>query len=107
MPSFIAVENPDDQPKIRKELIRYQPDYEPRFFFKNVASLYSNVFVKTVTFTSTSSVTLTSVQTCIAETNIFDAQKTTYCRRRRDILENLADGEEDFEFDFVPSEIEE
>jgi hypothetical protein len=81
-------------------------DQEPRIFLKNAASVYSNAFVKTVTFTYTSSVTLTNVQTCIAAINIFDAKKTTYCRRKRDILEKLAESEEDFQFDIAPSELE-
>ena len=91
-------------------MTRHRPnianDQEPRFFLKNVASVYSSAFVKTVTFTYTSSVTLTSVQTCIAAINILDAKKTTFCRRKRDILDNLTDGKEDFQFDIVPSELQ-
>ncbi|XP_046645990.1 uncharacterized protein LOC124336283 isoform X2 [Daphnia pulicaria] len=104
---FSENEFPNDQPRF-KGFNRYRPssvayEQEPRFFFKNVASAYSNVFDKTATFTLTSSVTLTTVETCIAAINILDAPKTTYCRRKRDFLGDLAD---DFQFDIVPSRSE-
>ena len=60
----------------------------PRFFLWASASTIANPFWKTITFTVTSSVGLTKVQSCIPAGNFVDqAAQATNCRRRRDILD--------------------
>ncbi|XP_057369324.1 uncharacterized protein LOC130690328 [Daphnia carinata] len=58
----------------------------------------------TASFTLTSSVTLTSVQSCIAAAKFKDdAAKTTACRRKRDLLDD-SPSPADLQFAIVPSE---
>ncbi|KAI9558797.1 hypothetical protein GHT06_015586 [Daphnia sinensis] len=81
-----------------------QQMHVPRFSFSKIAGLYLNRFIKTAVFTS--SVTLTAVQSCVAAINVFDTGKTTFCRRKRDVLLNT-DDVEDHQFDLNPSEPQE
>lgn len=73
----------------------------PRFFvnyYTNIASLLT----KTATFTVTSSLSLTSIKSCIAAAKFVDAvAQATACRRKRDILDNST---EDLQFSIIPSE---
>ncbi|EFX82564.1 hypothetical protein DAPPUDRAFT_101160 [Daphnia pulex] len=86
--------------------IRYRPfsnnQQQQRFFFNYYNSNINSILTKTVTFTLTSTVSLTTVQSCIAAANFLDAAaQTTPCRRKRDILENA---QEDAQFIIAPSE---
>ncbi|XP_057369317.1 uncharacterized protein LOC130690327 [Daphnia carinata] len=83
--------------------LAHQQMHEPRFFFGKIAGLYSDRFTKTAVFTVTSSVTLTTIQSCVAAINVFDTGKTTFCRRKRDDMDN-AEGNQ---FDINPSQPEE
>ncbi|KZS01001.1 Uncharacterized protein APZ42_002479 [Daphnia magna] len=85
-----------------KELSLSRPKYQYRpqeRFFVNYA--------KTATFTVTSSLSLTSIQSCIAAAKFLDdAAKTKACRRKREILD-LLPGPEFTQFPIIPSKIKE
>jgi hypothetical protein len=96
---------PDMHSRNKVSAIRYRPfsnnQQQQRFFFNYYNSNINSILTKTVTFTLTSTVSLTTVQSCIAAANFLDdAAKTTPCRRKRDILENAP---EDAQFIIAPS----
>lgn len=62
------------------------PEADARFFFFNTATV-SNPFLKTATYTLTSSVTLTNVRSCIVVGDFLNANAAKVaCRRRRKLL---------------------
>jgi hypothetical protein len=99
-------EYPDMHSRNKVAEIRYRPFFnnqqQQRFFLNNFNSNINSIRTKTITFTLTSTVSLTTVQSCIAAVKFLDdAAKTTPCRRKRDILENSP---EDAQFFIAPSE---
>lgn len=65
---------------------------------------YLSIIQKTATFTFTSSLTITSIQSCIAAAKFKDeAAKKSICRRKRDLM--LDDSsQEEIQFAIVPTE---
>lgn len=107
---IVEDEFPITESRNRVPGVRYRPNLpnriaipNPRFFinyYTNVASLLT----KTATFTVTSSLSLTSIQSCIAAVKFLDdAAKTKACRRKREILDNVPHPE-DLQFAIVPSQ---
>lgn len=99
-------EYPDMHSRNKVAEIRYRPflnnQQQQRFFLNNFNSNFNSIRTKTISFTLTSTVSLTTVQSCIAAVKfVDDAAKTTPCRRKRDILENT---QEDAQFVIAPSE---
>jgi hypothetical protein len=99
-------ENPDMHSRNKVAEIRYRPflnnQQQQRFFLNNFNSNFNSIRTKTISFTLTSTVSLTIVQSCIAAVKFLDdAAKTTPCRRKRDILEGAP---EDAQFVIAPSE---
>ncbi|XP_057369325.1 uncharacterized protein LOC130690329 isoform X2 [Daphnia carinata] len=103
-------EYPITESRNRVPEVRYRPALpnrvaipNPRFFinyYTNVASLLT----KTATFTVTSSLSLTSIQSCIAAAKFLDdAAKSKACRRKREIIDN-APHSEDLQFAIIPSQ---
>jgi hypothetical protein len=98
-------EYPDMHSRNKVAEIRYRPFFnnlaqqqQQRFFLNN----FNSILTKTVTFSQTSTVSLTIVQSCIAAVKFLDAAaQATPCRRKRDILENSP---EDAQFVIAPSE---
>ncbi|XP_046638416.1 uncharacterized protein LOC124316482 [Daphnia pulicaria] len=77
--------------------IRQQQDQQQRFLISYV----NNLMTKTLTLTS--SLTLTSIQSCIAAAKFVDAAaKKTQCRRKRALLDS--NNAEDTQFAIVPTE---
>lgn len=101
---FDEEENPDIQSRInairqRRPAFVKRPQSDQRLLF----SYLTNLKTTTASFTLTSSVTLTSVQSCIAAVKFLDdAAKTTACRRKRDLLEG-SPTPADLQFAIVPS----
>jgi hypothetical protein len=95
-------EYPDMHSRNKVAEIRYRPFFnnqqQQRFFLNN----FNSILTKTVTFSQTSTVSLTIVQSCIAAVKFLDAAaQATPCRRKRDILEGAP---EDAQFVIAPSE---
>ncbi|KAI9558802.1 hypothetical protein GHT06_015591 [Daphnia sinensis] len=102
---FDEEENSDVQSRFneyreRRPAIVKRPQSDERLLL----SYLTNLKTTTASFTLTSSVTLTSVQSCIAAAKFLDdAAKTTACRRKRDLLED-SPSPADLQFAIVPSE---
>jgi hypothetical protein len=106
-------EFPDAQSRI-KGLNRHRPLFpakspkDPRVVI-NLAS-QSNFFtreVKTITFTMTSCVAITSVQSCIPSADFFTGAADKTCRRkRRGIVEARGFRSEESQFAIVPSDVQ-
>ncbi|KAI9559247.1 hypothetical protein GHT06_016036 [Daphnia sinensis] len=84
-----------------------KPQYNPRIHFINLASR-TNLLnkVKTVTFTFTSSVTFTSVQSCIPSTEFSPGSAGVNCRKRRGVLESSGSNLENNQFAIAPSGVQ-
>ena len=83
----------------RRPLFPKRPAQDQRFL---LSYIISSLRKTTATFTVTSSLTLTSVQSCIAAANFVDAAaQTTACRRKRDLLDP---NPQDNQFAIVPTE---
>jgi hypothetical protein len=112
-PSVVSAEYQDDYideeeyPEIHSRVKVYQQrrpvfanrPQNQRFLFNYILS---SLRTTTATFTATSSLTLTVVQSCIAAAKFKDdAAKTTACRRKRDLLDF---NPEDAQFVIAPTE---
>jgi hypothetical protein len=80
----------------------------PRYFFGTEATI-KNPFIKTATYTLSSTLTLSSVINCIHSTKFLDdAARRRFCARRRRLLESLekktANEERQFPSIIAPSE---
>ncbi len=83
------------QPQVKQE------ELDPRFLFWQ-SSTITNPFYKTATLTVTSSVNLTSVQSCIPSAQFAGAAaQNTRCRRKRKIEFFTNDDEQ---FPIIPTE---
>ncbi|XP_057369330.1 uncharacterized protein LOC130690333 [Daphnia carinata] len=77
----------------------------PKYQYRPQERLFVN-FAKTATFTVTSSLSITSIQSCIAAAKFLDdAAKSKACRRKREILD--VSGQESTQFPVIPSKIQE
>ncbi|XP_057368642.1 uncharacterized protein LOC130689719 [Daphnia carinata] len=87
-------------------LQQLKPQYHPRIVI-NLASR-TNLLnkVKTVTFTFTSSVTFTSVQSCIPSTEFSPGSAGVNCRKRREVLESSHSQLEPSQFAIAPSGVQ-
>lgn len=104
---------PDVQSRGKFGVSRYRPwflqhqtpQYNPRIVI-NLASR-TNLLnkVKTVTFTFTSSVTFTSVQSCIPSTEFSPGSAGVNCRKRRGVLESDSKLET-IQFAIAPSDVQ-
>jgi hypothetical protein len=75
------------------------PHQQKQRFFYNYYTNVNSILTKTATFTLTSTLSLTTVQSCIAAAKFKDdAAKATACRRKRGILE-IEPEETQFEID--------
>jgi hypothetical protein len=88
-------EFPDTQSRKKLSTIRHRPfsisklPQQKQRFFYNYYTNVNSILTKTATFTLTSTLSLTAVQSCIAAAKFLDdAAKATACRRKRGILEN-------------------
>ncbi|XP_032783032.1 uncharacterized protein LOC116920955 [Daphnia magna] len=105
---------PDVQSRGKFGVSRYRPwflqhqtpQYNPRIVI-NLASR-TNLLnkVKTVTFTFTSSVTFTSVQSCIPSTEFSPGSAGVTCRKRRGVLESSHSKLETSQFAIAPSDVQ-
>ncbi|KAK4010349.1 uncharacterized protein LOC116920973 [Daphnia magna] len=98
MPCFRQLQRTDPgskeaDPKLRnKELIRYQPlpPNNARFVVNFSSRTHLLNKVNTITFTITSSVTFTKVQSCIPSNQFFPNFASVICRRKRaEIVESI------------------
>ncbi|KAI9558800.1 hypothetical protein GHT06_015589 [Daphnia sinensis] len=103
-------EFPITESRNRVPEVRYRPALSNRFaipnprFFINYYTNVASLLTKTATFTVTSSLSVTSIQSCIAAVKFLDdAAKSKACRRKREILDN-GHHSEDLQFSIVPSE---
>lgn len=92
-----------------KGLSRFRPSFSqqnPRFFLSYISGGSSvNPFARTVTFTLTSTINITSVQTCISAALFKDAAaQNLACRRKREILDSHDENEDDNQFFISPTE---
>ena len=96
--------------RYRPSFVNQKQSLSPRFFysFLNGNSL-ANPFLKTVTFTSTSTVTLATVQSCISSSLVVTGSSNVSCRRKRargEIAE-LPEEASDYQFSTInPSDVQ-
>lgn len=120
MPGETAISNeengfPDTQSRI-KGFGRYRPSFinqkqslSPRFFYSLInGNSLANPFVRTVTFTSTSTVTLATIQSCLSSSFFVTGSQNNKCRRKRDenaeLVSDILDA--DSQFLISPSSIQ-
>ena len=100
----------DDIQSRIKSSNRYKPSpldpINPRFLFNLLGQFTITDPVKTATFTYTSHVNITTVQSCISSSLFANGSSNVICRRKRDLLHFLAMKESDEvnQFDISPSE---
>lgn len=79
----------------------------PRFLFNMFSSMTFTDPVKTATFTLTSTVNITSVQSCISSSLFASGSSNVICRRKRDLPYILGVEEPEDQFAIYPSEPQE
>jgi hypothetical protein len=76
----------------------YNQEAHPRFLYHFGSAIFYNPFLKTATFTLTSTVTQASIQNCVPSLQVFPAPVA--CRRKRNKIQDFVAEP----FSIVPSE---